>query len=267
MSTEIAVTDKQMAVANKLNSQVVSVIGHDALQGFEKAYKIANAIAVMKDLLTDEYMKPIMAMQGNKLGFKTDKDNAGGYPLDVVKNCLIEAVLTGFQPFGNEFNIIAGQMYGTKEGFGSVLNKTKGLKYDITPTLPRINAAKDGAAVVMKITWTYGSEPEQMKEIDFAVKMNSYAGVDAAIGKATRKARAWLFNKINGTEVGEGDVQDVDFKSVPVKEPDVTVEELQVLFDEKFPVLTKKESDDCKRIITNLETNSYQKLKTFLISK
>jgi len=214
--SSVAVTDAQIQLAKKLNG-VISVLGNEAMQGFERAFQVANAVQELKTLLTPEYMKPIMALQGNKLGFKTDKDATGGYQEDVVKNCLIEAVLTGFQPTGNEFNIISGSMYGTKEGFGAVLNKTKNLKYDITPGLPRINAAKDGAAVLMKITWTYGSEPEQSKEIDFAVKMNQYAGVDAAIGKATRKARAWLFNKINGTEIGEGDVQDVDFKVVPNK--------------------------------------------------
>lgn len=217
MSKELVVPSKQLEIAKKLNERIGLVIGNEALQGFEKAYHIANAISDLKTILTPEYMKPIMALQGNKLGFKTDKDGAVGYPEEVVKNCLIEAVLTGFEPWGNQFNIIAGNMYGTKEGFGAVLNKTKGLKWDITPGLPRINAAKDGAAVQMKITWTYGAELEQVKEIDFAVKMNSFAGVDAAIGKATRKARAWLFNKINGTEVGEGDVQDIDHKVMPSK--------------------------------------------------
>lgn len=228
MSKEVSVPDKQLEIARKLNDRIGLVIGNDALQGFEKAYHIANAIADLKTLLSPEYMKPIMALQGNKLGFKTDLDTKGGYPEDVVKNCLIEAVLTGFEPWGNQFNIISGSMYGTKEGFGAVLNKTKGLKFDIIPGLPRINAAKDGAAVLMKITWTYGNEPEQSKEIDFAVKMNQYAGVDAAIGKATRKARAWLFNKINGTEVGEGDVMDIDHKVVPSKPADINKEEERI---------------------------------------
>lgn len=227
MSKEI-VPSKQLEIAKKLNDRIGLVIGNEALQGFEKAYHIANAISDLKQILTPEYMKPIMALQGNKLGFKTDKDTTGGYPEEVVKNCLIEAVLTGFEPWGNQFNIIAGNMYGTKEGFGAVLNKTTGLRWDITPGLPRINAAKDGAAVMMKITWTYRGEPEQVKEIDFAVKMNQYAGVDAAIGKATRKARAWLFNKINGTEVGEGDVQDIDHKVMASRPADINKEEERI---------------------------------------
>jgi len=256
-----AVTESQLQLAKKLDG-VVSVLGSETMHGFERAFQIANAIQELKVLLSPEYMKPIMALQGNKLGFKTDKDDKGGYKEDEVKNCLIEAVLTGFAPYENQFNIIAGQMYGTKEGFGAVLNKTSGLKYDITPGLPRINAAKDGAAVLMKITWTYGNEPEQSKEIDFAVKMNQWAGVDAAIGKATRKARAWLFNKINGTEVGEGDVQDVDFKVVPNKPEPVTKEQKE---EERIKLLL----DDCKSLsaLRDLEKNVPEHLMPIFIAK
>ena len=39
-------------------------------------------------------------------------------------------------------------------------------------------------------------------------------GADAVIGKATRKARYWLFSFLTGTEFGEGDVLDVEFRNV-----------------------------------------------------
>src|SRR5215204_5340477 len=113
----------QSTLAKSLNEKVFSVLSADQLNGFEKAYLIANAIAELKSLLTPEYMKPIMQMQGNKLGFKTDKDKDGGYPEAIVKNCLIEAVLMGVQPFGNQFNIIANNTYITKEGYGYLLSK------------------------------------------------------------------------------------------------------------------------------------------------
>jgi hypothetical protein len=68
------------AVAQKLNETVISVISADGMQGFEKAFLIAQATADLKAALTPEYMKPIMQLQGNRLGFKTDKDEDGGYP-------------------------------------------------------------------------------------------------------------------------------------------------------------------------------------------
>lgn len=202
-------------IIQKLNESVFSVIKEDGLVMFEKAYQIAKAAGELKTILNAEYMKPIMELQGNRLGFKTDKDTNGGYPVDVVKNCLIEAVLTGVQPFGNQFNIIAGNCYITKEGFGYLLKNMAGLSYDITPQLPRINADKSGAAIVMDIEWTYGGVTKK-KSLDIPVKMNSFMGTDAVIGKATRKARAWLFNTITGSEIADGDITDTQFTEAKV---------------------------------------------------
>jgi len=167
----------QLEIAKKLNASVVAVIGSDKMMGFEKAYQIANAVKDLKTLLTPECMKPIMQLQGNRLGFKTDKDAANGYPEEAVKNCLIEAVLTGVQPFGNQFNIIAGNCYITKEGFGYLLNNMKGLVYEIIPSLPRINPDKTSAAIVVKIKWSIGGETKE-REIDLPIKMNSFMGAD-----------------------------------------------------------------------------------------
>lgn len=194
-------------VAKQLNQSVFQVLGEESLQGFEKAYLIASAAGELKKLLTDEYMRPILDLQGNRLGFKTDKDSNGGYPKEVVKNCLIEAVLTGVQPFGNQFNIIAGNCYITKEGFGYLLKNIKGLQYEIIPELPRIK--DQSAAVVMNIEWTINSITKK-KGLDIPVKVNQYMGADAVIGKATRKARCWLFNTITGNEIADGDITDVE---------------------------------------------------------
>lgn len=212
--TALQTNTKTFEVAKQLNNSVFQVIGHDNLIGFEKAYLIAHAAGELKKLLNDEYMKPIMDLQGNKLGFKTDKDNNGGYPKDVVKNCLIEAVLTGVQPFGNQFNIIAGNCYITKEGFGYLLKNIKGLQYEIIPELPRINA--QSAAVVMNIEWTIGGVTKN-KKLDIPIKVNQYMGADAVIGKATRKARCWLFNTITGNEIMDGDITDVEGRVVSSK--------------------------------------------------
>lgn len=200
----------------QLNEIVGGVLTSKDVAGFEKSYLIANAISELKKLLTAQYMKPIMELQGNKLGFKTDKDASGGYSEEIVKNCLIEAVLTGVQPFGNQFNIIAGNCYITKEGFWYLLSKETGLTYEIIPMLPRINADKTSAAIIMKIEWVLKGVAKN-REIDFPVKVNQYMGADAVIGKATRKSRAWLYNSLNDTEISDGDTSDIEYKLVQEK--------------------------------------------------
>lgn len=257
----------QAELAKQLDSSVLSVIGQDTLTGFEKAFQIASATGQLKTLLSPEYMRPIMDLQGNRLGFKTDKDSEGGYKESVVKNCLIEAVLTGVQPFGNQFNIIAGNCYITKEGFGYLLKNFRGLSYDIVPSLPRINNDSTSAAIVMKIKWTLnGTSKEQ--DLDIPIKMNKFMGTDAVIGKATRKARAWLFNTITGSEIADGDAGEMDARGTKVTAVDTdkelerlthmindckTVEELDNLYEQTPSDLIEKSGDlfNAKRTALN----------------
>lgn len=255
---------KRTEIAQQLNNNVLTVIGSKSIIGFEKAYMVSDAIGQLKVLLTNEYMKPIMNLQGNRLGFKTDKDDKGGYTEDQVKNCLIEAVLTGVQPTGNQFNIIAGNCYITKEGFGYLLNEMKGLTYQITFSLPRINPEKTSAAIVAKIKWNLeGKACEQ--EIDIPVKMNAYMGSDAVIGKATRKARAWLFNNITGVEIGDGDIEDAKAETVSSKMNSITLEDLKLLYDMKYDFVSEEDKVHIDRIIKQQETNSYKKAQDLLL--
>lgn len=228
-------------VATKINAAVQSVTGKEGLEGFEKAYLLAEGIQQLHELLTPEYMGPIMAMQGSKLGFRSDKDKNGGYPMETVKKCLIEAVLMGLQPYGNQFNIIAGNMYMTKEGAGHILNNYRGLKYDIVIGLPRVNDSKTSAAVEATINWTIKGESNS-KVIPIPIKMDAYTSLDAVIGKATRKARAWLISTITGIEVGEGDVTEdaghanVVNSTIKKSDQDAEKERILALIDESQSV-------------------------------
>ena len=142
----------------RLNENIQLGLSANKLKGFEKAYVLADATNKLQTLLTPDFMKPIMALQGNKLGFKTDKDAEKGYSESIVKNCIIEAVLTGVQPVGNQFNIISGNCYITKEGFKYLLDNYEGLSYEIIPKLPRINSDNTSAAIVMIIGWSLNGQ-------------------------------------------------------------------------------------------------------------
>lgn len=245
-------SDKIITTSQKLNEAVGQVLTSDQLQGFEKAYLIAEAAGKLKQLLTPEYMEPIMGLQGNRLGFKTDKDNSGGYPESVVKNCLIEAVLTGVQPFGNQFNIIAGNCYITKEGFGYLLPNYPGLSsYEIIPQLPRISG--ESAAVKMNISWTFKGEKNN-REIDFPIKVNKLMGTDAVIGKATRKARAWLFYNLSGIEVGDGDTRDIEYQTVSSKTVDKEAKEKERV---AAMVENAKTVEELQKVASHLHDDQY----------
>jgi len=206
-------TDKTTAVALRLNEIVNDVITKVQIQGFEKAFVTSSAFKQLEGLLSDEYMQPIMALQGTRLGFKTDKDKSGGYAVSVVKNCLIEAVLLGVQPYGNMFNIIAGNTYLTKEGIGYILNNWKGLRYNIICGVPQVRPDNKSAVVEARVKWTLNGEKYE-ETIPISVKNDAYSSVDSLIGKATRKARAWLLSAISGIEITEGDVEDITYTEI-----------------------------------------------------
>ena len=136
--------------------------------------------------------------------------------MDAVKNCLIEAVLMGLQPFGNEFNIIAGNTYATKEGVGRLLATWKGLKYSLICGVPKPASDGKSAVVDVNIKWTINQEAKE-ETIPISVKMDAYTSVDAMVGKATRKGRAWLLSAISGIEIVEADVTDIEHIDVTPK--------------------------------------------------
>jgi hypothetical protein len=161
-----------------------------------------------------------MKMQGSKLGFRTDRDKTGGYPVQDVKRCLIEAVLLGLQPYGNQFNIIAGNMYATKEGCAEMLSKIEGLKYTLICGLPTYSKAKDSAAIDVKINWNYNGNSNSVT-IPIALKVGQYDTLDGLNGKATRKGRAWLISNITGIEIPEGDIKEAIIIKQTDQQPEI----------------------------------------------
>jgi hypothetical protein len=208
MSTELKnITESQSLVSHELNNQILAVLS-SKVEGFEKAFIMASAIQVLQEKLTPEFMKPILALQGSNLGFKTDKDKNGGYTEHQVKSCLIDAVLLGLQPTNNEFNIISGNMYPTRQGFGSLLQKIQGLKYNLVYSNPIFSQDKSTATCKVTVSWDYNME-KQSQELEFPIKSNEYTTADAILGKCERKARRWLFNTVKGTDIPDGDVTEI----------------------------------------------------------
>ena len=239
MSTEIKnITDSQILVSEELNNQILAVLSNK-VEGFEKAFVMASAIQVLKEKLSPEIMKPIMALQGSNLGFKTDKDKNGGYSEAEVKACVIDAVLLGLQVTGNELNIIAGNMYPTRQGFGSLLKKIKGLKYSISYSNPVFTQDKTSANCTATIKWELNGE-SHVQEQEFAIKSNAYATADAILGKAERKARRWLFNTVEGTDIPDGDVTEITHVDVT---PRPTAEEVS-------------KNKEYERVLNHIETVS-----------
>jgi hypothetical protein len=174
---------------------------------FEQAIMLADGMTALKDQVRP-LVPRVMPLQGSPLGFLTDKDREGGYPADVVTTCLIEAVLRGVYPVGNEFNIISGRCYITKNGFARLVRCLPGLT-DLKLHLGVPKVSTGGAVVPCRATWRLDGRPDAV-EREIPVRLNSGMGADGALGKATRKLLAAVYQQVTGSEQGDldGDVSD-----------------------------------------------------------
>lgn len=214
MSTAITIKIKESdlttleGIASECGLQSLSTAGQ-----FMRTFRLAAGIRALNQAINSEMMKDIMFLQGLSLGFRTDKDSGQGYSEDVVKQCLIEAVLRGAYPVGNEFNIIAGRPYLTKEFFTRKVREFPGLTdLRLSPGVPSLSSSGQGALVPYVATWRLNNLPMRLerlaRKIDevttiderIPVRVNSGMGADAITGKATRKMLAAIYGQLTGSE-------------------------------------------------------------------
>lgn len=198
------------------------------------AIRRASAMQTLRDLLTPEIMAPVMSLQGNPLGFKTDRDltrekdennqrkKGPGYPVEIVRDTFIYATGKGARMINNEVNIIAANPYLTKNFFFRMLDEVLGAEnWKITHEIPRVvqSNGKTGAIVKSKIWWrdSKSNKDGKTQELEFAIKGDDYASSDSYTGKADRKAGNWLLQNITGERFLEGEVDDaIDIKAINV---------------------------------------------------
>jgi len=80
-------------------------------EDFFKPIVMAMAIKDLREALTPEAMAAVKELAGTSLGFLTDKKPHEQYPIEVIRECVVEAMIRGVGVVGNQFNIIAGQFY------------------------------------------------------------------------------------------------------------------------------------------------------------
>lgn len=215
MGNELVVANETIAALDKAAAN--GLLAQKEASQFKRMMLVSIAIGELKGLLTPKVMEPIMHLQNTSIGFKTD--NPAGYPVDVVRECLIEATLKGVYPVGNEFNIISKQCYITKEGYFHKLRDIPNFSWIETPGIPR-NVGDTGAIIKVHLEWVLCGKKFE-KELELAIRVNRGMGADAIIGKALRKARAWLYTTVTGQEIGDGDVDGdvIDVPATSVKSP------------------------------------------------
>lgn len=199
-----------LETAKRIDETASAAMVHFSQAGSMAAeLQVAQAMVDLRALMTPEVMVPIMALQNTDIGFRTDKM----YPVEAVRDVVIEAKLRGFHTIGNEFNIIAGRFYAAQKGFRRKLIDGKtfpGLNnFRDIYEVPRLIGGDKGALVKCKASWTLHGKPDSV-EFDFPVKLNAGMGSDGALGKAERKLCKRVHDLLSGISTPDGDVDDND---------------------------------------------------------
>jgi hypothetical protein len=142
-------------------------------------------------------------LQGSKLGFRTDKDREGGYGDAVLIDCAIEASIRGARWTGNEFNIIAGGCYLTKEYWWRMVREIDGIAdLDMSADPPTIENQK--VIVRFEATWTLHGKPGVMDR-KFSIIVRSGQSDDATLGKAEARMLKAIHKRLTGTSISDAD--------------------------------------------------------------
>ena len=219
---------EEIAAAGESIQRAVSECGVMAIQKeapFMQAIRMSFGVGLIRKALTDDFVsRYFMPLQGTALGFLTDLDTKGGYDVKVVKDVLCEALLRGFRPVGNEFNIISGRFYGAKAGFERIVQEWPGLSgLQIDMGVPHL-AGEKGALVACRARWFLDGEEMKLEcvagasasDVDtrIPVKVNAGMGPDAILGKATRKLYARIYQRLSGCS---RDVVDTEPEVIPAE--------------------------------------------------
>jgi hypothetical protein len=181
------------------------------LPAVQKAVDLARCIRILRQLMSRPIMEELfMPLMNSALGFLTDKGTERSkdrtpYAVEVVRDCLIDALLSGFKPTGNEFNIIAGRAMGVLNGWRRLCEELPGLTdLDVRPGTVQM---KEGRAFVrMAASWKLAEVRGQLLDgegkpgIVFEIPTSGgFSGPDALVGKATRRTYKAIYQKLTGT--------------------------------------------------------------------
>lgn len=177
----------------------------DIQKQFTGALKMARVVKELQECVR-VVIPELKHLIGNPLGFLTDKT----YTDDELVAPITEALVRGIRVTGNQFNIISKRCYITKDGIKQMLSDLPGLsdyrENFIFEKTEEFNG-KNIVHVTCYAKWKWHGEEHEMKEI-IPVRLNSGMGPDAAVGKASRKIRARVYERLTNASIPDGDASE-----------------------------------------------------------
>lgn len=230
---------------------------------FARTIAYGLAVAELRDALDERVMKALLKLKNSKMGFRTDEGpKTGVYSMEVVRDAVIEAATLGLQCVGNHFNILGGNMYVTKEGFTFLLRelakqgRLQDMRFVYHPAEIKESStqgvSRSGELYqkieregLVKVEVSCVWDGKAVNEcLEFVIRVNSGMSQDAVLGKAERKAKAWLYNYLTDQAVSDGSAdadellwRDKDAEASVMREAKAKVVEPGFLKAEPQPVV------------------------------
>lgn len=190
---------------------------------FARTIAYGLAVAELREALDERVMKALLKLKNSRMGFRTDEGpKVSPYSMEVVRDAVIEAATLGLQCVGNHFNILGGNMYVTKEGFTFLLRElvkagrlqdmrfvyhpaeiTESSTQGVSRSGELYQKIEREGLVKVEVSCVFDGKPVQ-ECLEFVIRVNSGMSQDAVLGKAERKAKAWLYNYLTDQAVSDG---------------------------------------------------------------
>jgi hypothetical protein len=194
--------------------------------GIANSFVLAKGMYQLKEILLNDtnLRKTIEYMQDSNIGFMTDRSPAiiekakaknrtiKPYTYLEISDCVLTALLFGYNLFGKEFYVIGGNFYASQYGKYRHIMENKYItdfSYANSPPIFKTEMRKEkGKAISIQYaevecfaswnregkTFYLGKHPDNKKfdPLVFKIKVDAYMGDDGVIGKALSK----LFTRV-----------------------------------------------------------------------
>lgn len=246
MTTAVTKTNNTKSIVPKATMQDVQKLEttvaqcHEAIlqsSAFSKAIVESQAIDAILKCLTPAIMADVMKLMDSPLGFKTDRasGNKPSYTEAQVRNVLLTALVRGARIGGNEFNIIAGQCYFTKEFFRRAILEFPGLTHLSEPKIsPPTKHGESTVAMEAFISWRLHGEEQSVScrkddesGVDSRIIVKTYHtdGPAKILGVAESRLLRKVMQKLTGLNyqiIGDDESNTVDAKPTKQEAPTLT---------------------------------------------
>lgn len=246
-------TTKVMTAAKKYAAELATT------DDFMRPLVVAQALHELRGAIGPDVLAVVRSMENTPLGFRTDRPPGGKampYPDEVLRDCVIQGMLDGLGFSHNQWNIIGGNYYVTKNGWRKKLQDAgcSQIVAQVEAPLPSEISEQGGGERSSKFTapmaahascthkgQTYSVSMAATPERDTRRIVSAYGrDVGEAIGQMSGKAEATILRKLYHLCC---DIPEVD-EPEPIPEPIVI---------ERGPESTPEQRDLYQRCLTELQ--------------